>query len=265
MPAQIGLAVRKPRCRPCRSSLALPRPPPRPPPPRPPPCPGAAAPPARLRHLAHRQQDRLVAPRGPERQRSPARQQVAARMTARITIEFQRILIAEAPFYLSHSIRMLCPRKVCRRTAHCQARKLPRSEPQDSRLRTLVFPCSGRILLPRNDQSTRRAFLMARGKQDRLKTASFLALGLVFVLTAAVYAADPPFAGKWRGETRAVAAPAGGPGITGGPGGPAAGAAGGPAGPEHRSTWRSSGWWRTWRRWRARRIRRRSHQKVVLT
>src|SRR5688572_33449605 len=63
---------------------------------------------------------------------------------------------------------------------------------------------------------------MARATRDQLKTAAFLTLGLVFLFTVVVYAADPPFAGKWRGETRA-AAPAG-------PAGPTAGAPGAPGG-----------------------------------
>ena len=63
---------------------------------------------------------------------------------------------------------------------------------------------------------------MARATRDQLKTAAFLTLGLVFLFTVVVYAADPPFAGKWRGETRAAAAA--------GPAGPTAGAPGGPGG-----------------------------------
>jgi hypothetical protein len=58
---------------------------------------------------------------------------------------------------------------------------------------------------------------MVRPRMIRLRTAALLALGLVFLLTMVVYAEDPPFAGKWRGESRAAAAPSGGPGVTGGP------------------------------------------------
>lgn len=84
---------------------------------------------------------------------------------------------------------------------------------------------------------------MARETKHRLKTVGLLALGLVFLLTMVVYAADPPFAGKWRGETRASGSSGGarGPGGPGGPGGatataapgggaPAAPAPGGPGG-----------------------------------
>jgi len=67
---------------------------------------------------------------------------------------------------------------------------------------------------------------MARANQDRLKTAAVLALGLMLVIATGAYAEDPPFSGKWKGESRA-AAPAGGAAAPGAaPGGaPGAGAA----------------------------------------
>ena len=65
---------------------------------------------------------------------------------------------------------------------------------------------------------------MARQNRDRLKPGAFLALGLVLLVTTAVYAEDPPFAGKWRGETRPVAAIGGPGGALGTGGAPGAGA-----------------------------------------
>ena len=80
---------------------------------------------------------------------------------------------------------------------------------------------------------------MARANQDRLKTAAVLALGLMLVIATGAYAAyaeDPPFSGKWKGESRA-AAPAGGaaapgaaPGGTAGAGAATAAPAGAPGG-----------------------------------
>lgn len=77
---------------------------------------------------------------------------------------------------------------------------------------------------------------MARANQDRLKAAAVLALGLMLVIATGAYAEDPPFAGKWKGESRA-AAPAGGaaapgaaPGGTPGAGAPTAAPAGAPGG-----------------------------------
>src|SRR5262245_33748404 len=61
---------------------------------------------------------------------------------------------------------------------------------------------------------------MARGTRDRLKVAALLAVGLMLLITVGAYAEDPPFSGKWKGETRAAA-----PGVSGGPVGPASGAA----------------------------------------
>lgn len=67
---------------------------------------------------------------------------------------------------------------------------------------------------------------MTQGTPHRQKHTAFVALTLVFFLTAVVYAADPPFAGKWKGETRVVAAAAGGPGAPVAGGGAAAAPAG---------------------------------------
>jgi hypothetical protein len=60
---------------------------------------------------------------------------------------------------------------------------------------------------------------MVQPKENRLKTAAILALGLVFLLTVVAYADDPAFAGKWKGESRPAATPA--------PGAPGAGVTGG--------------------------------------
>jgi len=77
---------------------------------------------------------------------------------------------------------------------------------------------------------------MARGNQDRFKPAAVLALGLMLVIATGAYAEDPPFSGKWKGESRA-AAPAGGaaapgaaPGGAPGAGAPTAAPAGAPGG-----------------------------------
>ena len=64
---------------------------------------------------------------------------------------------------------------------------------------------------------------MAREKRDRLKAAALLAVGLMVLFTVGAYAEDPPFTGKWKGESHATA-PAGGPGAAPG-GAPAAAAA----------------------------------------
>jgi hypothetical protein len=64
---------------------------------------------------------------------------------------------------------------------------------------------------------------MARSKQNRLKAVALLALGFMLLFTVGAYAEDPPFSGKWRGESRAAAP--GGPGGTPG-GAPGAGGAG---------------------------------------
>jgi hypothetical protein len=70
---------------------------------------------------------------------------------------------------------------------------------------------------------------MAQANRERLKTAALLALGLMLLFTVGLYAEDPPFSGKWRGESR-VAASGSGPGGApeSGPGGGTAAAA--PAG-----------------------------------
>ncbi len=79
---------------------------------------------------------------------------------------------------------------------------------------------------------------MTRETRDRLPSA-LLAVGFVMLLTLVAYAADPPFSGKWKGQARAVAAPAAGaPGAApaagaptvGAPPAPAAGAPPAPAG-----------------------------------
>jgi hypothetical protein len=65
---------------------------------------------------------------------------------------------------------------------------------------------------------------MARADRHRLKHLAAIALGLVFLLTVVIYADDPPFSGKWKGESKPAAARgAGAPGA----GAPAAGAPGG--------------------------------------
>jgi hypothetical protein len=75
---------------------------------------------------------------------------------------------------------------------------------------------------------------MTRETQDRLPSA-LMAVGLVILLTLVAYAADPPFAGKWKGQAKAVAAAAAGaPGAAptaGAPtiGAPPVSAAGGPS------------------------------------
>lgn len=73
---------------------------------------------------------------------------------------------------------------------------------------------------------------MARANQGRLAQSAFLALGFVFLLTVVVFAEDPPFAGKWKGETRPAAATAAGTtaGTAPATGAGAAPAAGAPAG-----------------------------------
>ena len=82
---------------------------------------------------------------------------------------------------------------------------------------------------------------MARANQDRLKTAAVLALGLMLVIATgadaayAAYAEDPPFSGKWKGESRAAApagaaAPGAAPGGAPGAGAAAAAPAGAPGG-----------------------------------
>jgi hypothetical protein len=72
---------------------------------------------------------------------------------------------------------------------------------------------------------------MTRAILECPKRIAFLALMLLFLFTVVAYAADPPFAGKWKGETRVVAAPAGAPvgGVVGAPAGAGAGRGGGAA------------------------------------
>jgi len=67
---------------------------------------------------------------------------------------------------------------------------------------------------------------MARRNRDRLIVAALTALGLMLLITVGAYAEDPPFSGKWKGETRA-AAPVG---VSGGPVGPTTGGAPGGGG-----------------------------------
>src|SRR5262245_33644826 len=64
---------------------------------------------------------------------------------------------------------------------------------------------------------------MAQTNRDRLTTAALLALGLLLLFTVGAYAADPPFSGKWKGESHA-AAPVSGSGEPGAAAGGASGA-----------------------------------------
>lgn len=62
---------------------------------------------------------------------------------------------------------------------------------------------------------------------NRLRIGILLAIAVVFLMAVAVYAADSEFGGKWKGESKPAAPPAGGPAA----GGPGAGAAPGGAPP----------------------------------
>ena len=65
---------------------------------------------------------------------------------------------------------------------------------------------------------------MTRETRDRLPSA-LLVVGFVMLLTLVAYAADPPFSGKWKGQAKAVAAPAAGaPGAVPAAGAPTVGA-----------------------------------------
>jgi hypothetical protein len=71
---------------------------------------------------------------------------------------------------------------------------------------------------------------MTRETRDRLPSA-LLVVGFVMLLTLVAYAADPPFSGKWKGQAKAVAAPAAGaPGAVPAAGAPTVGAPPAPAG-----------------------------------
>jgi hypothetical protein len=72
---------------------------------------------------------------------------------------------------------------------------------------------------------------MARADRNRLKRLAVLMFGLMFLFTTVIHAADPPFAGKWKGESKPAAAPARGSAAGPGPGAgaPAAGASAGAA------------------------------------
>src|SRR6478609_7243729 len=52
---------------------------------------------------------------------------------------------------------------------------------------------------------------MSRGNRVSFRVGTILALGLVFLFTLAVLAEDLPFAGKWKGEMKITAPPAGAP------------------------------------------------------
>jgi hypothetical protein len=93
-------------------------------------------------------------------------------------------------------------------------------------LALVEYSCRGRSLEYKENIS------MARANRDRLKAAALLAVGLMLLFTVGAYAEDPPFAGKWKGESRAAAPAggAGGPGAPGGGGAVAAAPAGAPAG-----------------------------------
>src|SRR6185436_14945199 len=119
-----------------------------------------------------------------------------ARHAARVTIDFLRILIAEAPFYIPIPLHR-CPRKVFCDTAYCQASS-----------RRIAFAVSARpigVLSFCGGQPEVRRFMV---KQTRLYGLySIVVLALLCVFAVGALAADGTFAGKWKGESKPAAPP----------------------------------------------------------